>query len=191
MPAASPRNPRLADLARQLEAVQLHGLRTGGGLSAAQLDWPPAPGSWTVGQCLEHIILGVRANAPQVPDKVAAAKRQLGPPVYEPWKAGWIGGFLIKGVTPGSRRVRTANRFVPDPITGPGVLDRFREAHDTLMSWIRDADGLDVTRVRIRSPFLPLVTYHLGDCLTINVLHAERHLQQADRVKASPGFPQH
>lgn len=188
MSAGQIRNPQLADLATQLEAVKRHGQATAGSMTPAQLEWRPDPKSWGVAQCLEHLILTMEANELQVPGKIAAARSQGAPPVYAPWKSGWIGKFIINGTRPGSRPVPTAAKFVP-VTTRPDVLRRFMEKHDMLMEWIRSADGLDVTRVRITSPFLAIFRYHLGDCLTLNVVHAERHLQQADRVKARPGFP--
>ena len=130
----------------------------------------------------------MEATELQVVPKIAAARGQGAAPVYDTWKPGWIGGLVILGTKPGSRPVRTSPKFVP-VTTRPDVLRRFMEETDALVGWMRSADGLDVTRIRITSPFLSFLRYHLGDCFTINTVHLERHLQQADRVKAKEGFP--
>jgi hypothetical protein len=180
-------NPQLAELATQLEAVRRHAVETTRGLSEAQLNWQPASGSWGVAQCLEHLVLTMEGNEEQVPGKLAAAVRPS-PPNYNRWKSGWIGRMIINGTRPGSRPVRTRARFVPVTVR-PDVVRRFNEKHDLLMDWMRAADGLDVTRITIVSPFLSIFRYHLGDFFELNVVHGERHLRQADRVKERPGFP--
>ena len=182
-------HPQLAELASQLEAVRQHARETTRGLSDQQLAWQPAPESWSVAQCLEHLVLTMESNQQQVPAKLAAAARPA-PPNYSRWKSGWIGRMIINGTRPGSRPVKTRGKFVPVAV-GPGVVRRFDEKHDLLMEWIRAADGLDVTRIIIVSPFLTIFRYHLGDFFELNVGHAERHLRQADRVKLKAGFPPH
>jgi len=181
------RNPQLAELAATLAAHQRFANDVAAFLSPAQLAWQAAPESWGVAQCLEHLVLSIELNELQVPGKMAAAPK-LATPVYDRWKSGWIGGIIIRGATAGSRAVRTRPKFVPVTVR-PDVLRRWQEKHDLLMSWIRAADGTDVTRVRIISPFFSFLSYHLGDCFTLNVVHAERHLLQAKRVKENPRFP--
>lgn len=172
----------------QVEGARRHAQKTVSGLTADQLAWQPGPTSWGVAQCVEHLVLTLEATALQVPGKIAEARTKGTPPLYAEWKPGWIGGFLINGTKPGSRPVRTSPKFVP-VTTRPEILQRFMEKTESFVGWMRDADGLDLTRIRIRSPFLSILTYHLGDCFTINTVHLERHLQQADRVKARDGFP--
>src|SRR5262245_60127223 len=132
--------------------------------------------------------MSLEAAAQQVPGKLAAARAANPASSYAGWKAGWAGGLLISTTKPGSRAVRTSPRFVPVTV-GPEVVKRFLQQHETLKDWIRAADGPVVTRNRTKFTVLSSLSYHLGDCLTINTVHAERHLQQADRVKAKPGFP--
>jgi len=184
------RNEQLATLAMQVEGARRHAQTCVAGLSPAQLAWQPGTKAWGVAQCIEHLVLTLEATELQVPGKIAEARANGAgaTPAYEAWKPGWIGGFLINGTKPGSRPVRTNPKFVP-VTTRPEILQRFMEKTDAFVGWMRSADGLDLTRIRIRSPFLSLLTYHLGDCFTINTVHLERHLQQADRVKAREGFP--
>lgn len=54
---------------------------------------------------------------------------------------------------------------------------------------LAEADGLDVTAAKISSPMSRLIRYHVGDAFTITAVHLPRHLDQAERVKAEPGFP--
>jgi hypothetical protein len=49
---------------------------------------------------------------------------------------------------------------------------------------------LAALKARIASPMTRLISYHLGDALTIAVVHLPRHLDQAAQVRAEPGFPE-
>jgi hypothetical protein len=169
--------------------VRQHARRTAGGLSQAQLDWQHAPRSWSVGQCLEHLVITHERYQPEVPRLLAAARARGAPPVYQPWGTTFFGRFLLKGVTPGSRPVRTGKVFTPAVRARPAVLDVFERQLDELERWMEAADGLDLTRIRLSSPMLKLIRYNMGEALEIVVVHAERHLQQADRVKQQAGFP--
>ncbi len=185
------RNTQLKALAERVEAARAQVRRVAGGLSKAQLDWQPRPGRWSVGQCLEHLLLSSERLGPAVRAQLAALKARGGPPTYEGWKPGLRGGFLIRSVDPatGKRKVKTGRVFEPGPTTRPEILAAFERDLDGLQQMLRDADGLDVTKARVTSPMTRLITYHLGDALTITVVHLPRHLDQAERVKAEPGFP--
>jgi hypothetical protein len=49
---------------------------------------------------------------------------------------------------------------------------------------------VDLNRIKVRSPITPLVRFNLGDALTLQVVHAQRHLAQARRVREHAEFPQ-
>jgi len=184
-------NTQLKALAERVEAARAQARRVAGGLSKAQLDWQPGPGRWGVGQCLEHLIVSNERLAPSVREKLASLKARGGPPTYDGWKSGFRGGFLVRSIDPatGKRKVKTGRVFEPGPTARPDVLVAFERDLDGLEQMLRDADGLDLTKARVASPMTRLITYHLGDALTIMVVHLPRHLDQAERVKAEPGFP--
>ena len=58
-----------------------------------------------------------------------------------------------------------------------------------LLEQIERAEGLDVSRMRMPSPFLKLMRLPLGAFLEALAGHELRHLKQARRVTADPGFP--
>jgi uncharacterized damage-inducible protein DinB len=184
-------NPQLKQLAEQVEAARAQARRVAGTLSQAQLEWQPGPGRWGVGQCLEHLLVTDELMASRIPQQLAALKARGGPPVFQGWKAGVRGGFLIRSIDPvtGKRRVKTGRVFEPGPVARPDVLAAYEKNLDRIQEWICSADGLDLTKARVASPMTRLITYHLGDALTITVVHHPRHLGQAERVKAEPGFP--
>ena len=184
-------NPRLRELAEATQAARAQAKLVVGSLSRAQLDWQPAPGRWSVGQCLEHLLISSEAMEKAVRPKLAAARQNQGAASSQEWKPSFVGGLLVKSVDPvtGKRKVKTGRVFMPGPVARPDVLAAFERSLDMLNGLLREADGVDLARVRVTSPMSWFVRYHAGDALTITVVHLKRHLDQAERVKAEPGFP--
>ena len=82
---------------------------------------------------------------------------------------------------------------VPSGSAAPGApgspLARFLALRHDHAERLRAADGLALDRVRVRSPFVPLVTVNLDTALRILTGHERRHLWQAQQVRAHPEFP--
>src|SRR5215471_5819568 len=75
------------------------------GLTEEQLNWQPAPGSWSVGQCLEHLCI---TNEAYLPPIYAALKGKTHSQV-EQITPGWLGRWFIRSFvepSPNTRRVR-------------------------------------------------------------------------------------
>jgi hypothetical protein len=71
------------------------------------------------------------------------------------------------------------------------VLADFRALTDGFLAVLARAEreGLDLSKVRIASPFLRLLRLPVGAFLEALAGHAQRHLDQARWVTAHPGFP--
>jgi len=54
---------------------------------------------------------------------------------------------------------------------------------------VRESEGVDYNRARLRSPVTPLMRYSLADAFVVTIVHGYRHLAQANRAKAMPNFP--
>lgn len=71
-----------------------------------------------------------------------------------------------------------------------GPLPRFLALRSRLARRLGDAKGLDAGRVKVRSPFIPLLRVDLVSAFRVVAAHERRHLWQARRVKEEPGFPE-
>src|SRR5258707_14504557 len=63
-------------------------------LTEEQLNWQPAPGSWSVGQCLEHLCITNEAYLP--PISVAVNERPDSP--REQISPGWVERWFIRSI---------------------------------------------------------------------------------------------
>lgn len=160
-----------------------------GALSGDQLNWKPAENSWSVGQCLEHLI---KTNAEFYPEfeKLASGNRQnTFWQNYSPF-TGFFGRFLIRAVSEDSKKAKApSQRIVPPSEIGSDIVTRFAENIAEVNAKINACANADLQKTVVSSPFLGLMTYKLDDAYTVLVEHTKRHIRQADRVMQAPGFP--
>lgn len=165
--------------AREVEAVVR-------GLDEEALMWRPEPGRWGVADCLEHLVATAAAYHPRVRAAIDAAPASGPAAVYKPRLFGRL--FIRLSGPDAPVRLRARGPFVP-PRTRPDAPERFAARQDELLGLIADASGADLQAARVTSPLSRLLALTLGECLEMLVAHQRRHLGQARRVRAEPGFP--
>ena len=173
-----------------LEQIAADAEQAFGALSAVQLNWKPAPKSWSVAQCLDHLIQTHQLYLPLF-DRLATG--EASPSLWErvsPF-SGFFGRMLIRTVDPATRKkVKTFGKAQPAASDFDGrIVERFVAHQAELAAHVEMLPSdLDLDTI-ITSPLLGLVTYSLDDCLDILVFHCRRHLDQARRVMEADGFP--
>jgi hypothetical protein len=190
MPLTSSQRDELDGLAAQARATSAHVQARFGPLTAAQLNWKPAPDRWSVGQCLDHILTADGAyystfeTVRQGRYRKTLWQRMPGLPAF-------FGRMLIKTIDPANTRKSKAPAvFAPaSSEVGTEVVRRFGEQQARLVEYLQAGPGLDLDGTIIASPVTRIVTYSLFDAFRILVRHAQRHVQQADRVVALDAFP--
>ena len=172
----------------ELDASDRHAAAIAGGLTADQFNWKPAPGSWSVGQCLHHLYVVNEVYLPPIAEALAG---QANAPVSE-ITPGWFGRWFIRQYidpSPQSGKARAPGKITPAPHLEPSVLDQFVQSNVAVRDLVRRAAPLDVNRIRFRNPFIGLLRFTVGTGFEIIWRHQRRHLLQAERVKQSPNFP--
>ena len=159
-------------------------------LTEAQVNWKPSADQWSIAQCLEHLAVATKEFEKYFPVALENARKKwpvTRPPAYKP---SLIGGWLAKQVSPEARRRATAPKiFRPDSSNISGALEMFVKQHEGFLEYVRGSTGVDYNKARLRSPVTPLIRYSLADAFVITVLHGQRHLAQARRVREMPEFP--
>jgi hypothetical protein len=183
---ASPRwKPRLL---AALDAADRRAQALAGSLTTAQLNWRADPASWSIGQCLDHL---------RVTNEVYVASMQRGldgspsGPVDE-IAPGWFGRYFLRTVIePSAKSIRgkAPKKIVPATMVEGNIVDRFLASNDATRRFIDQAAAYDVNRVRFANPFVPLIRFTVGTGLEIVTKHEDRHLLQAERVRANQAFP--
>ena len=177
------------NLISDLQAVTADAQATFGGLSAAQLNWKPDAESWSVGQCLEHLIKTNELFFPTF-DKIAAGGWQNS--FWENWSplSGFLGGFLIKSLKSDEKKFKAPSpAIVPPSNIAADIVAQFARHQDAVAERVQALAKVDTQKVKVTSLFMKLMTYTLSDALNITVVHEQRHIRQARRVLETAGFP--
>jgi hypothetical protein len=158
------------------------------GLNEEQLNWQPAPGSWSVGQCLEHLCITNEAYLPAIVEalreKPNASVEQIVP--------GWFGGWFLRSFiepSPQGKRAPALPKIRPTARVGLSVLNRFLSGNQSCRAVILSARSKDVNRIRFWNPLIKGIRFTVGTGLEIIAGHERRHLLQAERVRKSVNFP--
>ena len=154
-------------------------LRVAKNLSPTQLHYKPAPGRWSVAECLEHIttvenlVLGNINNA--LKGAAGSTKPDLGDDA------------LLQTVTNRNPRVTAPERLVPTGrIPHDQLLPEFEAARK------RTTEFVVSTSAPLREYAFPHPRFGQVDCyqwLLLIAGHSDRHRQQVEEVMADAGFP--
>jgi hypothetical protein len=161
---------------------------TFGGLSAEQLNWKPAQESWSVAQCLDHLIKSNEEFYPEL-DAIAAGTRKN--TFWQNWSpmSGIAGGFLVATLKKDGQKVKTNEKMTP-PSDIPGdIIELFATHQSELIEKIRASASTEWRKVVLTSPFVKIMTYRMDIGLRAVIEHEKRHVRQAKRVVAMDTFP--
>lgn len=181
----------LPELIAEAEAVSRDVQSAFGQLKAEQLNWKPNADSWSVGQCLDHLI---NANSEMlgVFDPAINGIKQTRFVERLPVLPGLWGRMMIKMVSPqGKQKLKAPSTAVPSASKlDSQIVSRFVTKQQEVSQRLKAVERLNPDKVIVTSPFLGIVTYSLLDAARIIVVHERRHFEQARRVMAMEGFPQ-
>jgi len=182
--------PAIDEYRRQFEQLSSDGDALVGPLDDAQFRWRPGPEAWSVAECLEHLNVTARLYLPTLDEGIADAIRR-GLYAEGPYRYNILGRLVVKIMEPPSRlRLRAPRPFQPEAErTRHGIMAAFRAYQVQYIDRLRQANGLDLARAHVSSPAARWLRIPLGSAFALMTAHERRHLWQAQRVVASPGFP--
>lgn len=157
-------------------------------LAYLQIGWRPPTGGWSIAQVFEHLIISDASYLPAMARLVGSGSRGA-----TPWRPTLAGRLLIRSLSPASGKKLPAPRiYKPAAEPRANVVAEYLAIREQTLRLIERArvEGVDLRRNRMSSPVLSLIRMNLGDAFMVLVVHTQRHLQQIDRVRSHPGFPQ-
>ncbi len=156
------------------------------GLTEAQGGWRPAPGSWSIAECLDHLATANRvyldAMTPPAARALSEGRRRRRPAL-----PGVIGRWFIGSLEPPAKPLyrRKAPRLIA-PRNAPPLADAvaaFLASHDAARGFLRRYADIDLASVRFPNPFVRGVRFSLATGLHVIAAHERRHLWQAWRIR--------
>jgi hypothetical protein len=155
-----------------------------------QFNWRPPSGAWTVAQCIDHLNVTARVYLPKLDEGIAEAIRR-GLYGEGPFRYNLLARLFVRSQEPTTTmKFKATKVLLPAPARRKQeTLAAFRAYQVQFIDRLRQANGLDLARARVKSPVLDLLRMPLGSGFALMEAHERRHLQQARRVIADPAFP--
>ncbi|HKW34609.1 MAG TPA: DinB family protein [Candidatus Acidoferrum sp.] len=183
-------NSELAEYARQIAELKDQAAALLRGLGYVQYNWRPAADSWSMAQCIAHIVLTDEIYIP-VLGKCVVDARARGLLGSGPFRHGRLGNWFVRSMdAPAKRRFKNPKQITPrEEQTLAAGLANFNVIHDHILLLVKQADGVNLSRAKFRTPFLKLLKLSLGQGIAVMLAHGRRHLWQASEVRKRPDFP--
>ncbi len=153
-------------------------------LSTEELNWKPGEHSWSIGQCMDHIITTNK--------QYFVIFEKLNNGTYKKhWVASipfiplWFGGIILKSVKPETihKKMKTFQVFEPSGnIIDKNVISRFEINQIKLKSYLTETSSSKYKEI-VSSPVNQVIVYPLSKAIEIIIAHEERHFLQAQKVK--------
>lgn len=145
----------------------------------------PDPSSWSAAECLSHLSISTDMFLPVLQNALDDARRR-GLTTGRTPKMDLLGRILRWFLEPPiRRRVKTAAPFVPRSVRAKAeAFGEFATLQARLTELLHAARGVDLSNVKIVSPFDKRVKYNLYSAFRIIVAHQRRHLWQAEHTVA-------
>ena len=180
----------LVDVRTELDAIAADAGTAFGRLDARQINWKADASRWSVAQCLEHLLTANRQMV-EMADQALDATR--GRTLWQrlPIWPGLLGRMLVRTQSPNAtRRFKAPGKAQPAASAlDTAIVARFVDQQRELIAKLDASATRDLAGAVMASPFLGIVTYSVLDGWRLIAAHERRHVQQAKRVMAMPGFP--
>ena len=189
---ATPGRPTLApeidQFRNQFEQLSAEADAVTAPLSDEQFMWRPGPDSWSIAECLDHLNATARLCLPMLDEGISDAVRRG---VYGegPFKYNWLGRLSVRFADL-PMRLKAPDDVQPAAgRTRREILNAFRAYQVQYIDRLRQANGVDLARARVRIPASSWLRIPLGSAFELMVVHSRRHMAQARRVMDAENFP--
>ncbi|HVR38307.1 MAG TPA: DinB family protein [Thermoanaerobaculia bacterium] len=146
----------------------------------------PDPMSWSAAECIAHLSLSTESFLPIVDKAIEDGRKRRLESTKQP-KLDMLGRLLHWMMEPPVRkRYPTSRPFVPKSARAKAeALAEFTSLQTKLIERVRAARGLDLRRMKVKSPFNDKISYNLYSAFRIIAAHERRHLWQAAQAVAA------
>jgi len=158
-------------------------------LSENQFNWKPDPESWSVGECLSHLVNSNKLYLNKL--EHISSLHPIGSEQNYRYSQSLMGKIILKGVDPQNvKKVKTFKVFYPASSNfKKDIMDEYIKCCEKLIYLASKMNHLDLKKIKLSSPVNILIRLNLGDPLNIIPKHDERHLNQAEKLMSQKEFP--
>jgi len=158
-------------------------------LSENQLNWKPNPDSWSVGECISHL---VNSNSLYITklEKILSSLPSRSPEDIS-YKQSFMGKLIAKAVnSANAKKSKTIKVFFPEKsVIQKTIVEDYINSSEKFIELVSKMHSIDLKKIKLSSPVNILIRLNLGDPLIIIPKHDERHLNRAEKLKSLKEFP--
>ena len=180
----------LKELLRQLDACTKEVENNFAHLNQEQLNFSPENGSWSIGQCLSHIIKTNEAYFPEVKKNLSEGYRMKFWEKYSPFSTSIGKSMLTHLGADIKKKFKTPKVFSPSAkFTAASLFTAFSNHQKSMVALYQSFENKLPQNTIITAPASKLITLPLNDILKILVAHEQRHIKQAKNIMSLTVFP--
>ncbi len=149
----------------------------------ARLNERPAKGGWSMAECIDHVNVIARELVGPLKETIHQAK-SAGKMSDRAHRPGFLGKYMTRSMEPpAKKRMKTQTLYEPSSNIDPNtLLEQYKDVHNTFKQLIRECEGVDISKVKMKSPALKILKLNLGDWFFFTASHERRHAWQAEQV---------
>jgi len=174
----------LKDLVSQFERSKQELNELLSGLTEEQFNKKPASGGWSIGECVDHLIVTGKDYTNQIERGLKKAQ-QKNLHLKSAYRFSWLGRSFIKNVEPPvKRRFKNPARWAPDPkLPMQKIIEDYNILQERYVDLLNKSKGWDILKVKLPSPATSLLRFSIYEMFAVNAAHQRRHMWQAANVK--------
>lgn len=159
-------------------------------LKPEALQFKPEPGGWSIAQCLDHICV----SDSQYFTLFDQLKNNTFQPGWwarnNPWSY-FLGDMMIRQLgSEVKRKYKSPDIFRPsESQVRANIVEEFLQHAENMRFKFSEIESHYLKGTIVNSPASAWVTYPVSKLIPLLIVHMERHLNQASRVKTHPNFP--
>ncbi len=176
--------PELRAYLEQLAAIERDARRLVEGLTDAQLTWREAPATWSVADCLNHLLV-TGSHSINAIRRALADARSRGLMGTGPFRHAMVGNWFVRLMdAPPGIKFKAPKVYRPAlEMTVAEIVSGFFKLQHDLTRVVNEADGIDLARTKVDNPVTPWFRLSLGQEFALTMAHERRHVWQAWRVR--------
>lgn len=179
----------LQTLIEAVDAVERDAASLIDGLSDADVNRQPAPGSWSIAQNLHHIAVTNEFYLRGFVERVREAHQAQGGP-FNGLSPSWVGRWFVRSLEPPPKfKVKTFPSVVPaERFDRDALLPVLTASHAGYRALVEASATVDVNRIIVRNPFQRQLRMRLSTILLVIPAHGRRHIWQTQNVRRALGL---
>jgi len=181
--------PDLSELYRQFQAINQDTHQLLNSLTDTEFNWHPKPGKWSMAQCFDHLIVTGHLSLTNIQAAISEA-RSRGLSGEGPFHYGLVEKWFVRLMEPPPIiRFKAPKVYAPPPDRALAEIGpAFFSMQDQILDSLRQADGIDLARAKVRNPVTNLLKLSVGQEFAFTAAHERRHLWQAQQLKTLAAF---